>query len=428
MASLEQNREKETKSTTTASEQPDLEEDSHDSSGHSNSLALTSSPETKITFPSRPMDLTPSSGPAEANTLFTSPIAINTPSAKEREAYLDPNQPLNLSTNMLDVQRSPMRHPSPVRSPHHHQQPPPPPSRINGEWPLRRNSHFVASPYANEEKTGVCKSLIGRIHNSATGSVQMTKISPSTSSSLGVSVGRNQASPLSTNASHIPPVSVKASGAVSHISATSNSSSAHISHFVNSGTATGAVPSTTKVVTTFPNLASLPQSGTSITHVPHNTVGSSVNQIHTISSSQAAPSQQPHGIQSESNVQAVPTSVAIGGNLTHVPHLSAVGTTVARVSTPKVPDTSSAAAGVTSHEHSLPIVGGNGIQLPAQLVASGVHLSGPPGTILGQPAIQVITPEGYKLLPAEHTQNGAKPLAITLTHPGKCAFRVGDNF
>lgn len=71
-------------------------------------------------------------------------------------------------------------------------------------------------------------------------------------------------------------------------------------------------------------------------------------------------------------------------------------------------------------EH-LPIVGGpTGLHLPAQLVAGGVQLNGAPGGLLGQPAIQVITPEGYKLLPADHTHTHAspKPLTITLAHPG----------
>lgn len=60
-----------------------------------------------------------------------------------------------------------------------------------------------------------------------------------------------------------------------------------------------------------------------------------------------------------------------------------------------------------------------GIHLPAHLVAGGVQLNGAPGGLLGQPAIQVITPEGYKLLPADHAPNGAKPLTITLAHPGE---------
>ncbi|KAK8745708.1 hypothetical protein OTU49_000334 [Cherax quadricarinatus] len=69
------------------------------------------------------------------------------------------------------------------------------------------------------------------------------------------------------------------------------------------------------------------------------------------------------------------------------------------------------------NEH-LPIMGSTGIHLPAQLVAGGMQLNGAPGGLLGQPAIQVITPEGYKLLPADHAPNGAKPLTITLAHPG----------
>lgn len=75
---------------------------------------------------------------------------------------------------------------------------------------------------------------------------------------------------------------------------------------------------------------------------------------------------------------------------------------------------------VSSEQH-LPIVGSTGIQLPAQLVAGGMQLNGAPGGLLGQPAIQVITPEGYKLLPADHGPNGAKPLTITLAHPSKSA-------
>ncbi|XP_042224153.1 uncharacterized protein LOC121868002 isoform X2 [Homarus americanus] len=73
---------------------------------------------------------------------------------------------------------------------------------------------------------------------------------------------------------------------------------------------------------------------------------------------------------------------------------------------------------VTSvHGEHLPIMGSTGIHLPAQLVAGGMQLNGAPGGLLGQPAIQVITPEGYKLLPADHAPNGAKPLTITLAHP-----------
>lgn len=77
----------------------------------------------------------------------------------------------------------------------------------------------------------------------------------------------------------------------------------------------------------------------------------------------------------------------------------------------------------------LSIMGGTaGIHLPAHLVAGGVQLNGAPGGLLGQPAIQVITPEGYKLLPADHAPNGAKPLTITLAHPATTeGLDRGDN-
>ncbi|XP_064084749.1 TSC22 domain family protein 1-like isoform X3 [Macrobrachium nipponense] len=79
--------------------------------------------------------------------------------------------------------------------------------------------------------------------------------------------------------------------------------------------------------------------------------------------------------------------------------------------------TGDTATTVHSEQH-LPIVGSTGgINLSAQLVAGGMQLNGAPGGLLGQPAIQVITPEGYKLLPADHAPNGAKPLTITLAHP-----------
>lgn len=68
-----------------------------------------------------------------------------------------------------------------------------------------------------------------------------------------------------------------------------------------------------------------------------------------------------------------------------------------------------------------PIVSSSGgIQLPAGLVAGGVQINGATGGLLGQPAIQVITPDGCKLLPAtaEHGAPG-KPLTITLAHAGE---------
>lgn len=78
------------------------------------------------------------------------------------------------------------------------------------------------------------------------------------------------------------------------------------------------------------------------------------------------------------------------------------------------------------HSEHLPIMGSTGIHLPAQLVAGGMQLNGAPGGLLGQPAIQVITPEGYKLLPADHAPNGTKPLTITLAHPAEGLER-GEN-
>lgn len=61
-----------------------------------------------------------------------------------------------------------------------------------------------------------------------------------------------------------------------------------------------------------------------------------------------------------------------------------------------------------------------GIQLPAGLVAGGMQINGATGGLLGQPAIQVITPDGCKLLPAtaEHGAPG-KPLTFTLAHTGE---------
>ncbi|XP_071551435.1 uncharacterized protein [Panulirus ornatus] len=89
------------------------------------------------------------------------------------------------------------------------------------------------------------------------------------------------------------------------------------------------------------------------------------------------------------------------------PDVSTVAPTLTRETVTSVPS-----------EH-LPIMGSTGIHLPAQLVAGGMQLNGAPGGLLGQPAIQVITPEGYKLLPADHAPNGAKPLTITLAHPAE---------
>ncbi|KAK7075954.1 hypothetical protein SK128_018555, partial [Halocaridina rubra] len=91
----------------------------------------------------------------------------------------------------------------------------------------------------------------------------------------------------------------------------------------------------------------------------------------------------------------------------------------ATVVTAVTPTTTLDTATSAHAEHLQPLAmgGATGIHLPAQLVAGGMQLNGAPGGLLGQPAIQVITPEGYKLLPADHAPNGAKPLTITLAHP-----------
>ncbi|XP_068226568.1 uncharacterized protein Mnt isoform X2 [Palaemon carinicauda] len=92
----------------------------------------------------------------------------------------------------------------------------------------------------------------------------------------------------------------------------------------------------------------------------------------------------------------------------------------ATVVTSVTPTTTGDTITTVHSEHHLPIVGSaGGINLSAQLVAGGMQLNGAPGGLLGQPAIQVITPEGYKLLPADHAPNGAKPLTITLAHPAE---------
>ncbi|RXG69065.1 Max-binding protein MNT [Armadillidium vulgare] len=377
MASLEQNRERDTKSTTTASEQPDFEDDSLDSSAHSNSLTLTSSPELKNGASSQPVDLTPS-----PNSECLSYITTTTP----REQYQDPNQPLNLSTSTLEFQKSAIRASQ---------------QRINGEWPLRRNSHYSVSPYANEDKISVAKPLVGRIHSPRSGgNIQMAKLS--STSPHSVNVGRNNTSNLSTNLSHISTISVK--GQVP-TSCSTNTTSSHATHLVKPGSSVSShLSSMTNIVTTFPNLTSAAQSGPSLQNHPCSNVGGNAQAISSVSSTQ------------DNNIQTVPSTMALS---THVPHLSTIGTTIARVSmTAACSSSNNNSVTVASQEHPLPIVGGNGIPIPAQLVTGGVHISSSQGTILSQPTIQVITPEGCKLLPAEHTQNGTKSLAFTLTHPG----------
>ncbi|ROT86013.1 putative Max-binding protein MNT [Penaeus vannamei] len=239
-ASLDQHRDKETKSTTTASEQPDLDEEAARDAGTQASPSTSSDPPSSL---SPRLHINQSQGAPSFTTIETTNIN-GLGAAGPRDNFADPNQPLNLSTSMVDSARASPRNQQAVnqaRSPLH-----------NGEWGARQ-----ASPH------------YGQAHYDAT---------------------------------------------------TSTQEEVWVTHAVTTMTPT----------------------------VTRDTV-------------------------------------------------------------------------TTAHSEHLPIIGNTGIHLPAQLVAGGMQLNGAPGGLLGQTAIQVITPEGYKLLPADHAPNGSKPLTITITlaHPAE---------
>lgn len=237
-ASLDQHRDKETKSTTTASEQPDLDEEAARDAGTQASPSTSSDPPSSL---SPRLHINQSQGAPSFTTIETTNIN-GLGAAGPRDNFADPNQPLNLSTSMVDSARASPRNQQAVnqaRSPLH-----------NGEWGARQ-----ASPH------------YGQAHYDAT---------------------------------------------------TSTQEEVWVTHAVTTMTPT----------------------------VTRDTV-------------------------------------------------------------------------TTAHSEHLPIIGNTGIHLPAQLVAGGMQLNGAPGGLLGQTAIQVITPEGYKLLPADHAPNGSKPLTITLAHPAE---------
>lgn len=318
MASLEQQQDKETKSTTTASEQPDLDD-------NTDSLTL---PTVSATSEILPYTLanSPSISTVTACTTESNTIGLTVP----RDPYPDLNQPLNLSTSPVESRGSPRRLPSPAHSPKH----------TNGEWSGNQVSLNAVYAHRVDEEVWTGSnvgSISVRAPNSATNVVRANVVSTT-----------SQVWPISTTLVRTLPTA------------------------------------TTNVVRTLPSTG--------------NTIVRSLP------------------VSSTTSVRAIPTTLP-----------SSVRPLPGATNCPVRSSTTSSSSASTSisdcpHTHSLPIVGAGGIQLPAQIVAGSVQLNGTTSGLLGQPAIQVIPPEGYKLLPADHTANGTKPLTITLAQTGNKKF------